>query len=81
MDPIDIDVFVREKQCEYKGRVYYVRDNGAVYRRCQDYGLALVVEGLASLREPFPWISVSNHRLGAVAEPSLFVFLGLRLES
>lgn len=38
MEPIDIDVFDREKQCEYKGRVYYVRDNGAVYRRCQDDG-------------------------------------------
>lgn len=33
-----INVFSDEKVCEYKGRRYYVRDNGAVYRQCQDDG-------------------------------------------
>ena len=33
-----IGVFGQEKVCEYKGRRYYVRDNGAVYRQCQDDG-------------------------------------------
>jgi hypothetical protein len=27
-----IEVFDCEKQCEYKGRQYLVRDNGAVFR-------------------------------------------------
>lgn len=33
-----INVFSDEKVCEYKGRRYYVRDNGAVYRQCQNDG-------------------------------------------
>lgn len=33
-----LNVFTREQVCEYKGRRYYVRDNGAVYRQCQDDG-------------------------------------------
>ena len=33
-----IGVFGEEKVCEYKGRRYFVRDNGAVYRQCQDDG-------------------------------------------
>lgn len=31
--------FSEEKVCEYKGRRYYVRDNGAVYRQCKDDGV------------------------------------------
>lgn len=34
----EINVFTREEVCVYKGRRYYVRDNGAVYRQCQDDG-------------------------------------------
>ena len=33
-----IGVFGQEMVCEYKGRRYYVRDNGAVYRQCQEDG-------------------------------------------
>lgn len=33
-----INVFSDKKVCEYKGRRYYVRDNGAVYRQCQNDG-------------------------------------------
>lgn len=33
-----INVFSDEKVCEYKGRRYYVRDNGAIYRQCQKDG-------------------------------------------
>lgn len=33
-----IGVFCQEMVCEYKGRRYYVRDNGAVYRQCQEDG-------------------------------------------
>lgn len=38
MEQNSIHVFSDEKVCEYKGRRYYVRDNGAVYRQCQDDG-------------------------------------------
>lgn len=34
----NINQFNREEVCDYKGRRYYVRDNGAVYRQCQDDG-------------------------------------------
>lgn len=33
-----IGVFDQETVCEYKGRRYFVRDNGAVYRQCRDDG-------------------------------------------
>lgn len=33
-----IGVFGEERFCEYKGRRYFVRDNGAVYRQCQEDG-------------------------------------------
>ena len=40
---IDLDGFINdysvEKTCVYKGHKYYVRDNGAVYRRCLDDGV------------------------------------------
>ena len=32
MEACLLDVFDREMRCEYKGRVYKVRDNGAIYR-------------------------------------------------
>lgn len=35
-----IGVFDQEKVCEYKGRRYYVRDNGAVYRQCKEDGIS-----------------------------------------
>lgn len=35
----NIKDFTEEKVCEYKGRRYYVRDNGAVYRQCKDDGI------------------------------------------
>lgn len=39
---IDLSDFINdynvEKTCVYKGRKYFVRDNGAVYRRCLDDG-------------------------------------------
>jgi len=31
----NINQFNREEVCDYKGRRYYVRDNGAIYRQCQ----------------------------------------------
>ena len=34
-----IGVFGEERVCEYKGRRYYVRDNGAVYRQCKEDGV------------------------------------------
>ncbi len=34
----NINVFAEEQACFYKGRRYYVRDNGAVYRRCKEDG-------------------------------------------
>jgi len=37
MEPM-LNEFTREEVCVYKGRRYYVRDNGAVYRQCQDDG-------------------------------------------
>lgn len=33
-----IEVFEEERVCIYKGRRYFVRDNGAIYRQCQDDG-------------------------------------------
>ena len=41
MENLDINNFSEEKVCEYKGRRYYVRDNGAVYRQCRDDGKTL----------------------------------------
>ena len=38
MENLDINNFSEEKVCEYKERRYYVRDNGAIYRQCQDDG-------------------------------------------
>lgn len=38
METPDINIFTEERVCEYKGRRYYVRDNGSVYRQCQDDG-------------------------------------------
>lgn len=35
-----INEFTREEVCVYKGRRYYVRDNGAVYRQCKDDGVS-----------------------------------------
>lgn len=35
---ININEYTREEVCVYKGRRYYVRDNGAVYRQCQEDG-------------------------------------------
>ena len=34
-----IDVYDREMVCEYKGRRYYARDNGAIYRICKEDGI------------------------------------------
>jgi hypothetical protein len=34
-----INEFTEERVCEYKGRRYYVRDNGAVYRQCKEDGV------------------------------------------
>ena len=34
-----IGVFGQEMVCEYKGRRYYVRDNGAIYRQCKEDGV------------------------------------------
>lgn len=36
---LNLSDFTREQVCEYKGRRYYVRDNGAVYRQCKEDGL------------------------------------------
>lgn len=38
MENMDINNFSEEKVCEYKERRYYVRDNGAIFRQCQDDG-------------------------------------------
>lgn len=32
--------YTSERRCEYKGRIYYVRDNGAVCRKCKENGIA-----------------------------------------
>lgn len=40
METLDVNVFTQEKVCEYKGRRYFVRDNGAVYRQCKDDGVS-----------------------------------------
>ena len=34
-----IHEFTEERVCEYKGRRYFVRDNGAVYRQCKEDGV------------------------------------------
>lgn len=34
----NINEYLREEVCVYKGRKYYVRDNGAIYRQCQEDG-------------------------------------------
>lgn len=34
-----LNEFTREEVCVYKGRRYYVRDNGAVYRQCKEDGI------------------------------------------
>ena len=34
-----IGVFGEERVCKYKGRRYFVRDNGAVYRQCKEDGV------------------------------------------
>lgn len=39
METPDINIFTEERVCEYKGRRYYVRDNGAVYRQCKEDGI------------------------------------------
>jgi hypothetical protein len=39
METLDINEFSKEMVCEYKGRRYFVRDNGAVYRPCKDDGV------------------------------------------
>lgn len=38
MEIPNIKDFSEERVCVYKGRRYYVRDNGAVYRQCKDDG-------------------------------------------
>lgn len=38
MEPM-LNEFTREEVCVYKGRRYYVRDNGAVYRQCKEDGI------------------------------------------
>ena len=38
METPNINNFSEERICIYKGRRYYVRDNGAVYRQCKDDG-------------------------------------------
>lgn len=38
MNTPNINDFSEERVCIYKGRRYYVRDNGAVYRQCKDDG-------------------------------------------
>ncbi len=35
----NINDYTREEICVYKGRRYYVRDNGAVYRQCKEDGI------------------------------------------
>ena len=36
---IEVGNFTSEKRCGYKGRIYFVRDNGAVYRQCKTDGI------------------------------------------
>ena len=38
MDTVNVSDYSEERVCEYKGRRYFVRDNGAVYRQCFDNG-------------------------------------------
>lgn len=38
METINFNKLTEERVCIYKGRRYFVRDNGAVYRQCQDDG-------------------------------------------
>lgn len=38
METIKFNNFTEERVCIYKGRRYFVRDNGAVYRQCRDDG-------------------------------------------
>ena len=35
----NISDYTREEVCVYKGRRYYVRDNGAIYRQCKEDGV------------------------------------------
>lgn len=35
----NINDYTREEVCVYKGRRYYVRDNGAIYRQCKEDGV------------------------------------------
>lgn len=37
---INLGDYTSERRCEYKGRMYYVRDNGAVCRKSKENGLA-----------------------------------------
>ena len=37
---INLGDYTSERRCEYKGRIYYVRDNGAVLRKCKEIGPA-----------------------------------------
>ena len=39
METSNINKFTDEKVCEYKGRRYHVRDNGAIYRICKEDGI------------------------------------------
>lgn len=39
MDTKYLNEFTDEKVCEYKGRQYFVRDNGAIYRQCKSDGI------------------------------------------
>lgn len=39
METPNINNFTEEKTCEYKGRRYFVRDNGAIYRQRKDDGI------------------------------------------
>lgn len=38
MDYFNINNYTEERVCIYRGRRYYVRDNGAVYRQCKEDG-------------------------------------------
>ncbi len=33
---VELNDFIQEKKCEYKGRIYSVRDNGAIYRHSRE---------------------------------------------
>ena len=37
---IELSDYTEERRCEYKGRIYYVRNNGAVYRQCTNDGVS-----------------------------------------